>query len=83
MNYVTSAWQELWKQHKRTKNLLNIFAIHKNVAEKEKDVDKRRQASATNSAGQGQSGKSGNEPPKAPYAKPQLIGLICDHYYLC
>ncbi len=76
MNYVTSAWQELWKQHKRTKNLLNIFAIHKNVAEKEKDVDKRRQASATNSAGQGQSGKSGNEPPKAPYAKPQLIGLI-------
>ncbi|WP_152655065.1 DASS family sodium-coupled anion symporter [Oceanobacillus sp. CFH 90083] len=76
MNYITSAWNELWRQHKRTKNLLNIFAIHKNVAEKEKDMDNRKQASTKNRTGQGQPGNSGEEPPKVSYAKPQLVGLI-------
>lgn len=49
MNYVTSAWNELWRQHKRTKNLLNIFAIHKNIAEKEKNAEERKQVSAKDS----------------------------------
>ncbi|GGP14070.1 SLC13 family permease [Oceanobacillus neutriphilus] len=76
MNYVTSAWQELWKQHKRTKNLLNIFAIHKNVAEKTKDTDKRKETSTKNRVNQGQPGNSGDEPPKKAYSRTQIVGLI-------
>lgn len=76
MNYVTSAWNELWKQHKRTKNVLNIFAIHKNAVEKEKDTEKRKQTSAKDSSVQGQPGDSGNKTPKAPYTKAQIVGFI-------
>ncbi|GAA0350106.1 SLC13 family permease [Oceanobacillus oncorhynchi subsp. oncorhynchi] len=76
MNYVTSAWNELWRQHKRTKNLLNIFAIHKNIAEKEKNAEERKQVSAKDSTVQGQPKNTGNEPPKTPYSKAQMIGLI-------
>lgn len=76
MNYVTSVWQELWKQHKRTKDVLNIFAIRKNVAEKTKDTDKRKETSIKNSVNQGQPENSGDGPPKKPYSRAQIVGLI-------
>ncbi|GIO23653.1 DASS family sodium-coupled anion symporter [Oceanobacillus sp. J11TS1] len=76
MNNVTLAWHELWKQHKRTKNLLNIFAIHKNVAEKANDTNNHKEAFVGNKKGQKQSGKAGKDPEKVPYSKAQIVGLI-------
>ncbi|MCM3760618.1 DASS family sodium-coupled anion symporter [Alkalihalobacillus oceani] len=71
-NLLTSTWNNLWKQHQRTKNLLNIFALHKQAGSK------------TSADGQGGADQSvaGREPgppsekPARPYSQAQLIGLI-------
>ncbi|MCM3714595.1 SLC13 family permease [Alkalihalobacillus oceani] len=71
-NLLTSTWENLWKQHQRTKNLLNIFALHKHAG------------SNAAAAGQGGTDESlgGREPrppsekPSRPYSQAQLIGLL-------
>ncbi|WP_080875137.1 SLC13 family permease [Oceanobacillus timonensis] len=78
MNYLTSTWQELWKQHRRTKSVLNVFAIHKKEAAKKEDIKKRQETAVKDNANQeqGQPENSGNEPPKKPYSRAQIIGFI-------
>lgn len=75
MNYMAGTWQELWRQHKRTKKLLNIFSLHKSVTKKEKDEDRNTKVAAEEDATQPHSRKSGEQPPK-PYSRAQMVGLI-------
>lgn len=76
MKYVTTTWQELWQQHKRTKNILNIFSIHKSVAEKANHPDQHKEADAKNTVSQKPPKKTGEEPPASSYSKAQMVGLI-------
>ncbi|WP_269412481.1 SLC13 family permease [Lentibacillus daqui] len=75
MNYMAGTWQELWRQHKRTKKLLNIFSLHKSVTKKEKDEDRNTKVAAEEDTTQPHSRKSGEQPPK-PYSRAQMVGLI-------
>lgn len=75
MNYMAGTWQELWRQHKRTKKLLNIFSLYKSVTKKEKDEDRNTKVAAEEDTTQPHSRKSGEQPPK-PYSRAQMVGLI-------
>ncbi|GAK07759.1 LOW QUALITY PROTEIN: sodium-dependent transporter [Geomicrobium sp. JCM 19038] len=69
--FITT-WNSLWRQHNRTKGLLNIFSYKKDI-DKAAEQRKTKEEAAT---------KSSSEPPSSPnqpkqaYSKAQMIGLL-------
>ncbi|MBM7634757.1 SLC13 family permease [Geomicrobium sediminis] len=69
--FITT-WNSLWRQHNRTKDLLNIFSYKKDI-DKAAEQRKTKEEAAT---------KSSSEPPSSPnqpkqaYSKAQMIGLL-------
>ncbi|GAK02262.1 solute carrier family 13, member 2 [Geomicrobium sp. JCM 19037] len=69
-----TTWQNLWKQHHRTKDLLNIFSYKKDV---DKAAKKREQDSPDNTANApGNDDNGDDQKPNKPYSRAQLIGLL-------
>ncbi|MBB6451305.1 sodium-dependent dicarboxylate transporter 2/3/5 [Geomicrobium halophilum] len=70
-----TGWQYLWKQHARTKDLINIFSYKKDVDQ----AAKKREQEEKPQPAQPQGGGGGNiepEPPKPAYSRAQIIGLL-------
>ncbi|EZH65436.1 anion transporter [Bacillaceae bacterium JMAK1] len=69
--FITT-WNSLWRQHNRTKDLLNIFSYKKDI-DKAAEQRKNKEEAATTSS---------SEPPSSPnlpkqaYTKAQMIGLL-------
>ncbi|MDH6673946.1 sodium-dependent dicarboxylate transporter 2/3/5 [Paenibacillus sp. LBL] len=74
-----SAWRSLWAQHKRTKNILNVFFYRNQsaaVPEPKQASDKIAIQHNEENAVEDMKSQEPNENSNKPYSKAQLIGLI-------
>ncbi|WP_059103132.1 SLC13 family permease [Shouchella shacheensis] len=62
-----STWQGLWRQHQRTKSLLNVFSFSK---ESSAAAKKQEPSHSMDNASKPE------KPPNKPYSRAQLVGLI-------
>ncbi|GAJ98202.1 DASS family sodium-coupled anion symporter [Geomicrobium sp. JCM 19055] len=69
--FITT-WNSLWRQHNRTKDLLNIFSYKKDIDKAAEQRKNKEEADTTN----GSEPPSSTNQPKKAYSKAQMIGLL-------